>query len=127
MINNFFNFIDKMINKTHYNNFTSSSYNNFNFETVNNEITINGQKYYGSSVCINSDGNIYIDGQKQDSNKTKNFTFEIIGDVKNIDCCNVNIHGNVNGNIDATNVNVYGNVIGDIDALNVSVKDTNKN
>ena len=93
-------------------------------DNVAGKIVINGKSYVGNNININKNGDVIVDGQKQDELESKNNVFKvqvsISGDPENIelrqgditidgDCQTVKV-GQGDVNIVGGDNNVYGNV-----------------
>ena len=77
------------------------------FNSDKSSISVNGKIYQGNSIQIKNNGEIYIDGVKQDTPDEKQITINIQGDVNVLDTksSTINVTGNVNS-LDTTSGDV---------------------
>lgn len=124
MVDNFFKKMENVFNDLE-NTIDKSFDTSFNCTLDSSSIVINGKEYKGKNIQINN-GEIIIDGKKQNNEKSKNYTFIVNGNIKNVNCISVTINGNVTGDIDCTSCTINGDVVGDIDGTSVKVNGKHK-
>lgn len=88
-----------------------------------NTIIINGKviKVNGNNVSI-VNNKVFVDGKEIETDELKGeVTIKWEGDLANLECPNVNVKGNIQGNVDSHNVEVTGNIGGNITSHNIEV------
>ena len=86
-----------------------------------NKITINGEtiNVEGNDIVITKNGKVSVSDKTIKTGLTGEVKVRFEGDLANIDCTNLVVNGNVQGDVDCTNLTVQGGIEGDVDANNV--------
>lgn len=85
-----------------------------------NVIIINGKRYnvQGNNITVNGDS-ITVDGKVIESGLNGEVKVKFEGDLANIDCNNLEVHGNIKGDVDCTNLKCN-KIEGDVDCTNLT-------
>ena len=92
--------------------------------TMNNVI-INGKRYdniSGNNISVIND-KVMVDGVVIESGLSGITKIQFEGDLANIDCSNLEVIGNINGDIDSSNLKVTGDIKGNVDCSNLTCRD----
>lgn len=108
--------------KTRYNEIIKKCY----YNAMMNKITINSESFEcdGNNIIIEND-KVIVNGKTIKDGLKGIVKVEFEGDLANLNCNTVTVHGNVRGGIDSNTVTINGNVEGDIDTNTIKCGDVN--
>ena len=95
---------------------------------VNGKVTVNGNVFQtnGSSLSIDGNGNVIINGESVLTVESKDIEVSIVGDVENLQTTygDVKVEGTVKGSVKTVSgdVQVKGGVTGDVQTVSGDVK-----